>query len=167
SAGAAAEAVGARKHRDAARNLAEDAVTLLRNSGGVLPLEQGATVSVTGSGAERIGAGLEELGYTVVSDPAAADAAVVGTLNARGDAEQRSLVSAAQGAGTPVVAVAQGNPYDIAELGGVDGYLATYSSVDASRAAAARVLAGEVSPSGRLPVGIPGTDLEFGDGMSY
>ncbi|KIH99322.1 glycosyl hydrolase [Streptomonospora alba] len=167
SAGAAADAVATQEHREAARTLAEDAVTLLRNSGGVLPLEAGATVSVTGPGAEEIGAGLEELGYTVVSDPAAADAAVVGTRSARGDAEQKSRVSAAQGTGTPVVVVAQGDPYDIAELDGVDGYLATYSSVDASRAAAARVLAGEVSPSGRLPVSIPGTDLEFGDGLSY
>ncbi|MUL39971.1 glycosyl hydrolase [Streptomonospora sp. PA3] len=164
---AAAQAVGTEEHRAAARDLADDSVTLLRNSGGVLPLAEGATVSVTGSGAEEIGAGLEELGYTVTADPASADVAVVGTLDARGDAEQRSLVASAGSSGTPVVVVAQGNPYDIAELEGVDGYLATYSAVDASRAAAARVLAGEVSPSGKLPVGIPGTDLGFGDGLSY
>ncbi|GAA4893071.1 glycoside hydrolase family 3 protein [Streptomonospora salina] len=166
-AGAAADAVGTPEHREAARSLAEDAVTLLRNRDGVLPLPEGASVSVAGSGAEEIGAGLRDLGYTVVSDPAAADAAVVGTRSARGDAEQRSPVSAAQAAGTPVVVVAQGDPYDIAEFDGVDGYLATYSSVEASRAAAARVLGGEVSPSGRLPVAIPGTDMEFGDGQSY
>src|SRR5690625_8009162 len=39
----------------AARDLAEDAATLLRNKGGVLPLEEGAAVSVTGSGAKEIG----------------------------------------------------------------------------------------------------------------
>ncbi|WP_345559097.1 glycoside hydrolase family 3 protein [Streptomonospora halophila] len=160
-------AIGTKEHRAAARALAEDSATLLRNEDGVLPLAQGATVSVTGSGAEEIGAGLEELGYTVTADPGSADAAVVGTLSARGDAEQLSLVSAARESGTPVVVVAQGTPYDIADLGAVDGYLATYSAVDASRAAAARVLAGEVSPSGRLPVGVPGTDLGFGDGLSY
>ncbi|MDT0301623.1 glycoside hydrolase family 3 protein [Streptomonospora wellingtoniae] len=160
-------AVGTQEHRAAARALAEDSATLLRNKGGVLPLDADATVSVTGSGAEDIGAGLEELGYTVTADPASADAAVVGTLSARGDAEQLSLVSAARESGTPVVVVAQGTPYDITDLGAVDGYLATYSSVDASRSAAARVLAGEVAPAGRLPVGIPGTDLDFGDGLSY
>ncbi|QBI52764.1 glycoside hydrolase family 3 protein [Streptomonospora litoralis] len=162
-AASAAEAVGTRKHRAAARDLAEDAATLLRNEDGVLPLSEGATVSVTGSGAEEIGAGLEELGYTVTADPAAADAAVVGTTGA----EQHSRVAAAEATGTPVVVVAQGSPYGIAGLGSAEGYLATYSAVGASQAAAARVLAGEVSPSGKLPVGIPGTGLGFGDGLSY
>ncbi|MDA0567262.1 glycoside hydrolase family 3 protein [Streptomonospora sp. S1-112] len=164
---AAAGALGTDDHRAAAAELAERSVTLLRNEGGALPAAEGATVSVTGTGAEEIGAELERLGLTVTADPAGADLAVVGTLNARGDAGQAALVASAAASGTPVAVVAQGNPYDIADLPDADAYLATYSAVDPSRAAAARVIAGEVAPSGRLPVDIPGTDLRFGDGLEY
>ncbi|GLU49681.1 glycoside hydrolase family 3 protein [Nocardiopsis ansamitocini] len=165
--GEAAEVVGSAEHKDAAQQVADSSVTLLRNEGGVLPLREGASVRVVGSGSEEIGAELEGMGFTLAASAADADVAVVGTNGARGDAEQKGLVTQAQDAGVPVVVVAQGNPYDISELPGLDGYLATYSSVDVSRAAAARVIAGEVNPSGRLPVDIPGTDLAFGDGLTY
>ncbi|RCV55727.1 glycoside hydrolase family 3 protein [Marinitenerispora sediminis] len=163
----AADVVGAAGHVAAAQRVADASVTLLRNEGGVLPLREGAAVRVTGSGAEEIGAALRDLGYRTTDSADAADVVVVGTNGARGDAEQRALVTGAQAGDAPVVVVAQGTPYDIAALPGLDGYLATYSSVDASRTAAARVLAGEVNPSGQLPVDIPGTDLSFGDGLGY
>ncbi|TDQ51974.1 glycoside hydrolase family 3 protein [Actinorugispora endophytica] len=164
---AAAETVGSADHQAAAQRVADASVTLLRNEGGVLPLGEGASVHVTGSGADQIGAALEDLGLALAGSAAGADAVVVGTNGARGDAEQKGLVTRAQASGAPVVVVAQGTPYDIGELPGLDGYLATYSSVDVSLAAAARVIAGEVNPSGRLPVDIPGTDLAFGDGLGY
>ncbi|GAA3759763.1 beta-N-acetylhexosaminidase [Spinactinospora alkalitolerans] len=166
-AAAASDVLGGEEHAAAARDVADASVTLLRNEGGVLPLEEGSAVRVIGSGSEEIGAALRDKGYALADSASAADTVVVGTDGARGDAEQKGLVADARASGTPVVVVAQGNPYDIAELPDLDGYLATYSSVDVSREAAARVLAGEVDPSGRLPVDIPGTDLEFGDGLSY
>ncbi|GAA3739373.1 glycoside hydrolase family 3 protein [Salinactinospora qingdaonensis] len=163
----AAQTVGGAEHRAAAREVAEASVTLLRNSEEALPLEPGAAVSVQGSGKAAIGGELAKLGMEVVAAPAQADVAVVGTSNARGDAEQRALVRNAGREGVPVVVVAQGTPYDITDLPDIDAYVATYSAVEVSRRAAARVLAGEVSPTGRLPVSIPGTDLEFGDGQGY
>lgn len=90
-----------------------------------------------------------------------------GTEGARGDTEQQNLVARAQSSGVPVVVVAQGTPYDLSVLPDIDAYLAVYSAMEVSRIAAARVIAGEVSPSGRLPVDIPGTDLVFGDGLQY
>ncbi|RNL81647.1 glycoside hydrolase family 3 protein [Halostreptopolyspora alba] len=166
-AGAAAETVGSAENADAAQEVADASVTLLRNEGEVLPLDGGATVSVSGSGADGISEALGELGYQVTGSAVDADVAVVGTDDARSDPEQAVPVEAAASAGTPVVVVAQGTPYDIEELPEVEGYLATYSSVGVSRTAAARAIAGEVSPTGRLPVDIPGTDLEYGDGMGY
>ncbi|WP_046470747.1 glycoside hydrolase family 3 protein [Allosalinactinospora lopnorensis] len=166
-AAAAQETVGGDEHLAAAQEVADASMTLLRNEGGVLPLAEGAAVFLAGAGAEEIGAELRELGYQVTDSAAAADVAVVGTEDARADSEQLDRVDAAGAAGTPVVVVAQGTPYDIGELPDVSGYLATYSSVDVSRTAAARALAGEVQPSGRLPVDIPGTDLEYGDGLEY
>ncbi|MFC4562072.1 glycoside hydrolase family 3 protein [Nocardiopsis mangrovi] len=164
---AAADAVGAGEHAEAAQEVADASVTLLRNEGEALPLDDGATVHVSGQGAEELGAALEELGHPVAASAQDADLAVVGTSSARGDAEQIAAVDAVRGSGTPVVVVAQGTPYDLAELGDVDGYLATYSGVEVSRTAAARAIAGEISPGGRLPVDIPGTDLKAGDGLGY
>lgn len=165
--GAAADTVGSVEHRAAAQRVADASVTLLRNEGGVLPLAKGAPVRVLGSGSEQIGAALRDLGFTLAGSAADANAVVVGTDGARGDAEQRQLVAQARAFGVPVVVVAQGTPYDLSEFPGVDGYLATYSAVEASRTAAARVIAGEVVPEGRLPVDIPGTDLVSGDGLGY
>lgn len=166
-AGAATEAVGGAENANAAQEVADASVTLLRNEGDVLPLDDGATVSVSGVGAGEISEELGALGYQVTDSAADADLAVVGTEDARSAPEQAAPVETAQSSGTPVVVVAQGTPYDIAEMPGVDGFLATYSSVGVSRAAAARAIAGEVSPTGKLPVDIPGTDLEYGDGLEY
>ncbi|MEY9215368.1 glycoside hydrolase family 3 C-terminal domain-containing protein [Thermobifida halotolerans] len=153
-------------HREAAQRTADASVTLLRNNG-VLPLAEGASVRVLGPGGERIGAALEDLGHPLAASASDADVVVVGTDGARGDAEQRDLVAQARASGAPVVVVAQGTPYDISALPELDAYLAVYSSMEVSRTAAARVIAGTVSPSGRLPVDIPGTDLVFGDGLGY
>ncbi|MGI5118855.1 glycoside hydrolase family 3 protein [Marinactinospora thermotolerans] len=163
----ARDTVGSAEHRQAAQEVADRSVTLLRNEGDVLPLAEGARVHVTGAGAQEISAALEELGRTVTGSAGEADVVVVGTQGARGDAEQQAMVESAGSSGTPVVVVAQGTPYDIVAIAEPDGYLATYSSVEVSRTAAARVLTGEVNPSGRLPVDIPGTDLGLGDGLTY
>jgi len=54
-----------------------------------------------------------------------------------------------------VVVVAVRDPYDIAYLPGVRTYLATYSFSPVAIESAARVIVGEVAPSGKLPVDIP------------
>ncbi|PSK97135.1 beta-N-acetylhexosaminidase [Murinocardiopsis flavida] len=163
----AESAVGTKGHKAAAQDVADASVTLLRNKSDVLPLREGAKVQVVGEGAEQIGAALEDLGATLTDSAGQADAVVAGTLSARGEADQKAVVTRARDSGTPVIVVAQGNPYDISELPGLDGYLATYSSVGVSRTAAARVVMGKVRPTGTLPVDIPGTDLKTGDGLHY
>ncbi|CAM4258122.1 glycoside hydrolase family 3 protein [Nocardiopsis rhodophaea] len=164
---AAAKAVGSKEDQAAARNLAEASMTLLRNQGDVLPLAAGASVYVSGKGAETIGAELRALGYTLAPTFARADATVVGTSDARQDSAQQAMVDNALRAGKPVVVVAQGTPYDLSAFPDVDAYLATYSGVEVSRVAAARTLAGQVDPAGRLPVDLPGTDLKVGAGLGY
>ncbi|WP_017626445.1 glycoside hydrolase family 3 protein [Nocardiopsis chromatogenes] len=151
----------------AAQDLADASVTLLRNEGGALPVGEGAQVAVQGVGAEEISAALEDLGVRTTGTASGADLVVVGTDGARGDAEQRRAVEQAASGGAPVAVVAQGTPYDLQALEGVDAYLAVYSSVPVSRTAAARAIAGEVGPKGKLPVPIPETGMEYGDGLSY
>ncbi|WP_017612160.1 glycoside hydrolase family 3 protein [Nocardiopsis salina] len=160
---AAAETVGTSENAEAAQRVADASVTMLRNEGGVLPLSEGRSVSVSGVGSDEISEALTDLGVTVTDDDP--DVAVVGTDGARGDAEQQQMVESAGADGTPVVAVAQGVPYDLEAFPEVDGYLAVYSSVGVSRLAAAKAIAGEIETGGNLPVSIPGADIEFGTGL--
>ena len=153
------------EHAEAARRVAEASVTLVRNEGDLLPLAQGTKVRVAGVGSDSLAPALSDVGLEVVDS--GEEVLVVGTEGARGSTEQQGLVSSAQGAGTPVVAVSQGGPYDLEVIPEVEGYLALYSAVEVSRAAAARVIAGEVEPSGALPVDIPGADVSAGTGLGY
>ncbi|WP_116244902.1 glycoside hydrolase family 3 protein [Nocardiopsis sp. FIRDI 009] len=162
---AAEAAVTDPAHAEAARRVAEASVTLVRNEDGLLPLAEGTRVSVRGEGADRIAAALAEAGLEVVDS--GADVAVVGTNGARGSAAQRVPVESALAQGTPVVVVAQGGPYDLEVFPGAGAYLAVYSSVDVSRDAAARVIAGEMAPSGSLPVDIPGAGVAAGTGLTF
>ena len=85
---------------------------------------------------------------------------------------QQQLVAELVASGTPVIVAAVRDPYDIAHLSGVDTYVATYSYAGVSLRALAKVLFGEVNPSGRLPVDIPAADgsgttlYPFGHGLS-
>ncbi|WP_299527614.1 glycoside hydrolase family 3 protein [uncultured Streptomyces sp.] len=103
------------------------------------------------------------------------DAVVVGTYNVSATSSQRTLVSALAATGVPVVTLAIRNPYDIARLAGT-GYaasLASYSWTDVELRAAVRVIAGQASPRGRLPVPVPRADdpaavlYPVGHGLSY
>ncbi|MCL2729784.1 MAG: glycoside hydrolase family 3 C-terminal domain-containing protein, partial [Actinomycetia bacterium] len=96
------------------------------------------------------------IGEAVAAARAGVDAVVVATYNVTaGSREQIALVEALVGAGVPVVALAVRNPYDVAFLPPVAAALACYGWTDVSMRAAARVVAGVVSPSGRLPVAVP------------
>ncbi|QNN51054.1 glycoside hydrolase family 3 C-terminal domain-containing protein [Phycicoccus endophyticus] len=186
--------VGTAEHLAAADAISERTTTLVRNEAGLLPLAtDGADLLVTGYGVSTtatLAAALEEQGATTTvrqtgtsptdADIAAAaaaaagrDAVVVTTMKAWTDDQQRKLVAALRGTGVPVVVVAVRDPYDVAYLGEAETYLATYSYSPVAVTAAARVIAGAVSPTGKLPVdvpvaGDPDTVLyPFGFGLGY
>jgi beta-N-acetylhexosaminidase len=102
-----------------------------------------------------------------------ADAVVVGTYNVSATSAQKTLVEEVVATGTPVVAVAIRNPYDVAHLPSVPAYLAAYSWTDVELRAAARVIAGRVAPRGRLPVPVQRADdparvlYPVGHGLTY
>ncbi|MGW9350065.1 glycoside hydrolase family 3 protein [Nocardiopsis flavescens] len=151
---AAEDAVTDPEHAEAAQRVADASATLLRNTDGVLPLAPGSRVRVEGTNADRLAAALTEAGLDVVTGDA--DAVVTGTNTAP---VARSTA--------PTIAVSQGGPYPLASSPDVDGFVAVYSAVDVSLAAAARVITGEVRPTGTLPVAVPDTDADFGTGLSY
>jgi len=90
-----------------------------------------------------------------------------------GYAGQAGLVKALQDTGKPVVVAAVRNPYDVAEFPSVPTYVATYSYKDVVLESLTKVLFGEVSPTGTLPVDVPAKDdpsqflFPFGAGLTW
>lgn len=196
-------AVGTHGHLAAADRIAERTTTLLRNDTGILPLSRlrerrvlvaGVDVAApSGTGGPPttvLARALTELGFTATAlstgqtptqqriDEAVAalgerDAVVVATYNVTAASGQRKLVDALLATGKPVVQLAVRNPYDIAQLGGVRAALASYSWTDVELRAAARVIAGQRDPAGRLPVPIMRADAptralyQIGHGLTY
>lgn len=84
------------------------------------------------------------------------DLAIVGTINATMQPGQAALVNAILATGLPVIAVALRMPYDLAAYPSAPTYLCAYSILRPALDALADALWGQFSPSGRLPVSIPG-----------
>ncbi len=181
--------VGTPEHAAQVQKLSDRTTTVLRNDADLLPLTANpGKVLVTGIGdtvltarspqwladsmnrrgatATALPTGANPTATTIASAVAAAntsDLVVVLTNNLKDRTAQRSLVSALLATGKPVVAVASQIPYD---AGYVDAptWLATYSWRSMSMESLAKVLFGELSPAGKLPVDVPvggGTEIRY------
>ncbi|GGT28389.1 glycoside hydrolase family 3 protein [Streptomyces purpureus] len=180
--------VGTRAHLAAADRIAESTTTLLRNDGGLLPLDRrrqpnllvvgadpASPSGTTGPPTATLAQAFTDLGFTAtalstgtapgtakidqaVAASAGKDVVVVGTYNVTAGSAQRVLVARLVATGVPVVTVALRNPYDIAQLTGQAATVATYSWTDVELRAAARVIAGRAEPRGRLPVPVQRAD---------
>lgn len=173
------EIVGSREFRDAAQEIADDAVTLIADDD-ALPLPSGTTVLVTGvasqelldtaveeladHGIDATAHLLEEIDETTSAAAAEAasgkDAALVLTSSIEFETppEQIDLVSQVAGTGAPVLSASLRNPYDVVHLGEVAASIAAYGNADCDVRAVARLIAGQISPQGSLPVAIPEAD---------
>ncbi|QIM23244.1 glycoside hydrolase family 3 protein [Phycicoccus sp. HDW14] len=192
--------VGTAAHLAVADAVSNRTTTLVRNDDGVLPMRTaGKNLLVTGYGdttTKTLADGLTAQGArttvlttgaaptdaqvaAAVAAAAGRDAVVVTTMKAWDTtvtdkkAGQQKLVAALRATGVPVVVVATRDPYDIAYLGDTETYLATYSYSPVALQAAARVIAGAVQPTGKLPVDIPAAGdpatvlYPFGFGLRY
>ncbi|MFJ9863324.1 glycoside hydrolase family 3 protein [Streptomyces sp. NPDC101165] len=196
-------AVGTKSHLATADRIAERTTTLLVNEDDTLPLnprteprilvvgaDPASPSGTTGPPTSVLATALTELGFTAtalstgtapsettiakaVAAARDADAVVVGTYNVTAGSTQQTLAEQLVATGTPVVAVAIRNPYDVAQLRSAKAYLATYSWTDVELRAAARVIAGRVNPRGRLPVPVQRADdptqvlYPLGHGLTY
>ncbi|MER7557499.1 glycoside hydrolase family 3 protein [Nocardioides sp. NPDC126508] len=79
---------------------------------------------------------------------------------------QTKLVKALLATDTPVIVTAMRNPYDVTSFPEATTVLDTYGYTSHQLKSLVRVLYGEVNPSGRLPVEIPGL-FPLGHGLTY
>ncbi|MEU8227911.1 glycoside hydrolase family 3 N-terminal domain-containing protein [Kribbella sp. NPDC048915] len=162
-----------------AQRIADRSTTLLRNDDGLLPLSPAPrSIVVAGYSPATLAAALQKRGATTVvkdtgtqpSDAkitdalAAADAAdlTVVLTNKAWDTEvtdkqarQQQLVNRLLATGRPVIVVPVRDPYDVAYFDDPTTTLVTYGSTAVSMEALAKVLYGEIAPTGKLPVEIP------------
>jgi len=133
-------------------------------------LESGTTPSATAVGNAVAAAQGADLVVVSTNNAYAVDAAT-GQPTASAAAQTR-LVRALLGTGRPVVVAAMRNPYDVASFPEAPTVLDTYGYTGDQVESLARVLFGEVDPTGRLPVSIPRSDgsgelFPFGHGLGY
>ena len=167
--------VGTSEHLARAQQVTDESPTVLENDGTLPMSAAGTDLLVTGYGVatkQTLAEDVRRRGATAriaatntnptatqianaVEQARSSDVAVVLTMNAASNPGQASLVQALQDDGTPVVVAAVRNPYDIAEFPDVPTYVATYSYKDVALESLTRVLFGEVSPAGKLPVDVP------------
>ncbi len=187
--------VGTPDHLATLQAITDRTTTLVRNRGEMLPLTPGPQdVLVTGWGVsttQTVASKMAARGATTTvretglnptkatAQDVAAQAAdqdlVVVLTNRAGLATQQGqveLVKRLVDTGTPVVAVAVRDAYDLNQFPQVSSYLATYSYTPAALDSLVRVLYGELNPTGKLPVTIPKasssqTLYPFGHGMGY
>ncbi|MFJ6670189.1 glycoside hydrolase family 3 protein [Actinosynnema sp. NPDC091369] len=176
-------AVGSAEHLAAAKRITDRTVTAVRNDAGVLPLAARPTAAlVTGWGETTTRTLAGFLGGTAlptgtaptqaqitaaVQAAANADVVVVLTNALSRQPAQQTLLTSLLATGKPVVAVAVQNPYDVAHTA-APTWLATYSYGAVSMEALTRVITGEVTPVGKLPVDVPGpTPYPFGHGLEW
>jgi beta-N-acetylhexosaminidase len=183
-----------------AQQIVDKSVTLVKNDTNVLPLSSDPrSVLVTGWGVsttQSLASGLAKRGATATvretgaapTDAAIADAVakaqandvtVVLTQKAWDTkvtdrlGKQQKLVKALLATGKTVIVVAVRDPYDIAYFDAAPTYLATYSYAAVSMESLAKVLYGEIAPTGKLPVDIPVAGqpniplYPFGHGLSW
>nr|WP_237547256.1 glycoside hydrolase family 3 protein [Streptomyces sp. SID161] len=195
--------VGTASHLATAARIAERTTTLLVNEDGVLPFDPrhehrllvvgadpASPSGTTGPPTGVLATALTALGFSATAlstgtAPSAAtidkavtaardaDAVVVATYNVTTGNSQQMLVERLVAMGKPVAVVAVRNPYDVAQLPSAKACLATYCWTDVELRAAARVIAGRVSPRGRLPVPVQRADdparvlYPVGHGLRY
>ncbi|WP_327637822.1 endonuclease/exonuclease/phosphatase family protein [Kribbella sp. NBC_00482] len=171
--------VGTPANYAAAQRIADRSTTLLRNDADLLPLSPAPRkIVVTGYSPTNLATALQNRGATTtvkdtgstptdakIADALAASVAADLTIvltNKAWDTEvtdklakQQKLVNGLLATGRPVIVVPVRDPYDVAYFDAPSTTLVTYGSTVVSMEALAKVLYGEIAPTGKLPVEIP------------
>lgn len=194
NADAASGIVGCGDHRAAELSVAKGAITLVQNTGNLLPLnltssQKALLVTVQSSTETTTDAATRFASYITARHPntqsmsisespnstsrnnvkTAANSAsviIVGTSRAQLYPNQVTLINQLCALGKPVICVGMREPYEFASFPGVNAYLCAYSYRNCSFQAAADVIFGSYNPIGKLPVSVTGS-YGFGWGLGY
>ncbi|MBL8229706.1 MAG: hypothetical protein JNL98_14550 [Bryobacterales bacterium] len=176
-----------------AQRVADGAVTLVRNEGGVVPLRKPETScwlmlteSRLGQQGRRLSEYLEEklpAARRVPLDPGMTDGELEKVQSSLGNCDSivvaayaghrttgalsesyTKLLNSVLAMGRPVVLAAFGNPFLLRSFPNVPGYMVTFSTAPPSEVAVVRALTGQIPVKGKLPVSIPGL-AKYGDGI--
>ncbi|MGH2627131.1 MAG: glycoside hydrolase family 3 protein, partial [Anaerolineales bacterium] len=164
------DVVGTDEHLAVARRIAEAAITLVRDRAGVIPLKDRAigllpvtpkTVDDPTLATALRRRGARARGVEVGDDLSSVDLviAVTCTRGAPRPSDVATVRNLHGRLGDRLIVVATGDPYDVLSFPDVPAYVATYGTDSFTLEATARVLLGEIPPSGRLPVTLPGLHL--------
>jgi beta-N-acetylhexosaminidase len=184
------ETLDSQEEAERAQDIADRAVTLVRNAGDLLPLAapnqacviiaSGLRISTFGQRmAEEFrrrapqarivfvdnllpGAALE----AVIDDVSACSAIVFATFttNPTLNGQLGPFVQKLTEGAVPVAFVSLGNPYLLKDFPRVAAYLAAFSTATPSEVSVVKALLGEIAITGRLPVTIPDV-AQYGDGI--
>jgi beta-N-acetylhexosaminidase len=162
----AASRVGTDTNRRMSREVARQAITLLRDDAQLLPIKPGTKLLVVETLAIGLGERMGTEGRAVEAQPTqdeiglAANAAkefdaiVVTTSDVARNPTQADLVAALRRANASTIVVATRSPYDRLYLKDAPTYLASYGTNPPMMDALADVLMGKFKPQGKLPVAL-------------
>lgn len=178
--------LGQGEHRAVVDEIAERAITVVKNEGAVLPLAKDVNVLIASS-EPRFASELSRL-HGRATSIRLSPSPVRGRLQSELDRIART--ARAKGAGVivlgfmapewsplvtglrsklpdvKVVVVSFASPYLLSGFPDIDGYVCAFGFRNDSETAAARVLAGQLRPAGALPVDLP-TGQRIGHGLSF
>jgi len=171
--------------RSVIKDVADRAITVVTNEGGVLPLAADKKVLAIASEGSFLRALQKRVPGTVsVRIPQKAKAKAVAAQAKRAVAQAKKMGAEVVVVGVmydawsplvaeltrsldvPVVMVSFGSPYMLSDFPEVAAYVCAYAFRADSELAAARVLTGELKPMGSLPVDLP-TGQKIGHGLRY
>ena len=156
--------VGSSDNKAISRDIARQAVTLVRDDAKLVPLKPDTKLLVVETGPYGLGNRLGATTMAVSAQPKPAEITTVLTVAADGrvvivatsdvakNRAQADLVSALLKANAPTILVATRSPYDLLALPDARTYLAIYGANPPMLDALAEVLTGKVTPRGKLPV---------------
>jgi beta-N-acetylhexosaminidase len=173
-----------------AQDVADRAITLVRNDGSILPLTEPDRACVVISSGLRISTfgqrmaeefrrrapqakllfvdnRLPEAALDAAAGDLSACSAVIFatfTTNPELSADLAAFLRKQTDAIVPVVLVSLGNPYLVKDFAKVSGYLAAFSTATPSEVSVVKALFGEMAITGKLPVTIPNI-AAYGDGI--
>lgn len=160
--------VGSAETKQLSRQVALQAVTLLRDDATSVPLRSDAKLLVVETGNVGLGKllGATTLQVQAQPTPSEIDAVVkiasagriviVCTSDVAKNKSQVNLIAALDKINAPTIIVATRSPYDLIYLDNVKTYLATYGNNPPMIEAVAAILIGKAKAQGKLPVELPG-----------